>query len=532
MFKILVAEKIADTGMEILKKNADIDVKIGLSHDELLETIGDYDALIVRSATKVNKELLENGKNLKVVGRAGNGVDNIDLDTATKKGIIVVNTPESNNVSTAEHAIALLLSVCRNIPQAYHSTVHGKWQRSHYKGVELFGKTITILGLGRIGSIVAERLKAFGMKVMAYDPYISDERVAKLGIKKVNSIEEVMKLSDFITIHLPKSEETIGIIGEKELSMAKRNLRIVNCARGGLVDEKALCKALEEGWIAGAALDVFVNEPKEGAKGGNFESPLLKYENVVVTPHLGASTVEAQNNVGTAIANQVLAALEGNIVDAVNLPSLNIKDTDYIAPYIRLSETLGKLYYSSQKDAIDSVEITYSGDISREQTKLLTLSFLKGLLEPVVKERVNFVNVELLARNRGIKVTESIKNQVDYYSNLISAKIISKGKEITFAGTIFGKEEPRIVDFAGYEIDLAPTEYMLAIEHINQPGVIGQIGTILGKYNVNIETMRVSKNRKGENSIMILSIDQTIQKETADEIKKVPGVLTAKQIKL
>lgn len=318
--KVLVAEKISDQGLDILKKNVETDIKTGLTQEEVMDIIDQYDALIVRSATKVTKEMLQKGKNLKVVGRAGTGVDNIDINTATELGITVVNTPASNNVSAAEHTIGLMLACARNIQQAGVCIKNGKWERNRFKGVELFNKTVAILGLGRIGSLVAERLKAFGMHVIGFDPYVKDDRFEKMNVERVSTIDEVMERADFITIHLPKTEDTVGIIGEKELKKAKKTLRIVNCARGGLIDETALYNALKNNQIAGAAIDVLVKEPKEGTDDKLNRSPLLDLDNLVITPHLGASTVEAQNNVGTAIAQKIVDVLNGKSVETVNCP--------------------------------------------------------------------------------------------------------------------------------------------------------------------------------------------------------------------
>ncbi|MDD3839790.1 MAG: phosphoglycerate dehydrogenase [Clostridia bacterium] len=527
--KILVTEKIADTGLEMLKEKFDTDIKQGMSKDQLLDCIGDYDALIVRSGTNVTEDIIEKASKLKVIGRAGIGVDNIDLKAATHKGIIVVNTPQSNNISTAEHAVALLLCAARKIPQADRSLRHKKWNRGQFKGIEINGKTVAILGLGRIGSIVASRIKCFGVEVIGYDPYISEARFKKLGVEKVDSIDEIMQRADFISLHLPKTEETLGIIGEKELEKAKKNLIIVNCARGGLVDEKALCEALEQEKIAGAALDGYENEPKGGEK--NFDNPLLKLDNVVLTPHLGASTKEAQENVGVAVAQQVIKSLEGKFVNAVNLPDLAIKDTDEMAHYIRLGEILGKLYYQTEKDPVEKVEILYSGEISEKQTKVITLSYLIGLLEPILKERVNFVNIENLISQRGIEVVESVKYNIDYYTNLVSVKVKNKKSEVTFAGTVFGRKEIRIVNLAGFDVDIVPTKYMLAIQNKDTPGVIGQIGTILGVCKTNIATMKVSRNEKEGTAIMIVNVDHEVSKETIELIKNVPGVIEARQLK-
>lgn len=530
--KVLVTEKISEYGLKILKENVDLDVKTGLSQKEIIDIIDQYDALIVRSATKVNKEILERGANLKVIGRAGNGVDNIDLATATKLGIMVVNTPESNNISTAEHAIALLFALARNIPQANESLRTGKWERSLFKGVELYGKVVTVLGLGRIGSIVASRLKDFGMCVIGYDPYISEKRFEKMGIEKITSMDEVMKRSDFITIHLPKTEETIGIIGEKELNNAKKNLRLINCARGGLIDEVALYHALKNKTIAGAAIDVFTQEPKEGLEIKEFKHPLLELNNVIATPHLGASTTEAQINVGIAISEQVVHALQGKLVSAVNMPNLQIKDMKKLAPYLDLVHKLGMIYYQIEKSPIERIEITYSGEFIREDMRLITLYCLTGLLEPVLKGKVNLINIEMIVKSRGIDIIESLSHQIEYYTNLVSVKIKNKENEVTLAGTIYGKEEPRIVDFMGHKVDFIPASYNLMIKNIDKPGIIGQIGTILGGIGVNIATMKASRNLHDDYALMIINIDSEISKATIKMIQNVDGVQKVNMISL
>ncbi|WP_129722567.1 phosphoglycerate dehydrogenase [Xylanivirga thermophila] len=526
--KVLVAEKIAQSGIDLLKDQFDVDIKTDLTPDSLLECIGDYDAIIVRSATKVTKEVLDRGVNLKVVGRAGNGVDNIDLEAATLKGIIVVNTPTSNNISTAEHTIALMLALARKIPQANMSLKENRWDRGKYKGTELFGKTVAVMGLGRIGSIVATRLRAFGMKVIGYDPYINDERFEKIGVEKVTKVEEIMKRADFITLHLPKTDQTLGIIGKEELDMAKPNLMIVNCARGGLVDEEGLFDALKEKKIAGAAMDVYKTEPKDGS----FDHPFLQLDNIVLTPHLGASTMEAQENVGIAIAEQVSQALKGNIVSAVNLSGLRVHDMDILSPYLKMAEILGKLYYAIDDEPIKKVEITYSGDIIEQETKLITLSYLSGLLNGIVEERVNFVNAEFIVKNMGIEVVEGVTRKLEHYTNLVSLKIYTKKGCTTFAGTIFGKEEIRIVNFFGYDVDIVPTPHILVIKNIDKPGVIGQIGTIIGLSGINIASMKVSRIKGNEEALMILNVDNALSKENIKMMENVDGILKVCQINL
>ena len=525
--RIIVTEKIAEKGIEAIKESGfDLDVKLGITRDELLSIIKDYDAIIVRSVTKINEELYKAATNLKVVGRAGNGVDNIDMAGATKRGIIVVNTPEANTISAAEHTIGLLLSSCRNIPQANAMIKDKNWDRSGFGGVELNQKTIGIVGLGRIGALVATRMQAFNMKVVAYDPYITDERFKKFGVEKKEALIDLMRESDFITVHTPKTEETMSMIGEEEFKAAKRGVRVVNCARGGIIDEDALAKALNEGIVATAALDVLVNEP-------NTTSPLLDFKNTVITPHLGADTVEAQENVGITIAHEVISALKGDMVpNAVNLPTIQKYELDTLRPYLSLGEVLGKLYHQLQKTAVKGVEVIYSGEVAKHETSVITLAILKGLFEPVLKERVNYVNAGLIAENRGITVVESKKHEVDNYLNQIDVNIITKENTFTISGAVFGKGEPRIVAVNGYQFDVIPTLYMLVAENIDKPGMIGQIGTILGVSKVNIATMQVSRNLQGERAMMFLTVDSEVAQDSLKLLSNVEGILNVMMVKL
>lgn len=533
--KVLISEKIAEEGIKIINKTAQADAKYGLTREQLLEIIPEYDAIIVRSATQVDAELIEKGINLKVIGRAGTGVDNVDINTATKKGIIVVNTPEGNSNAAAELTIGMIFSACRKIPQAYMSCKNDDFRRGRFKGVELEGKTLGIIGLGRIGSIVASRLKAFNMKVLAYDPYISEDRLSKIGAERCETIEELLKESDIVTLHMPKIEGTVNLIDEKRINIMKRDAVIINCARGGLIDEKALYNALKEGRLLAAGLDVLEKEPNFEDKPGeqNYNNPLLELDNVIFTPHLGASTLEAQYNVGIMVAQQVSAALQGEIVSAVNLPSLRVKDVNEIRPYIELAEKMGKIYFQVEKNPVEKIEMLYSGDIAEKETKIITLAFLKGFLEPIIEdEQINFVNVEMLIKSRGIKVIESKSKTSERFTSLVSAKLITKEKALSLGGTVFGRDEMRLVDFFGYHVDYEPdTPYAVAIQNLDKPGIIGGIGTILGQENVNIASMRLSRNRKGEKAEAFLGIDNEISDEVLDKIRQVNGILKASLIK-
>lgn len=525
--KIIVTEHMAQEGIEYLRNlDFEVDNMPDINTAELLDIIENYDGLIVRSVTKVNDELLKRAKKLKAVGRAGNGVDNIDLEAATRSGVIVLNTPESNTVSTAEHTIALLLSACRNIPQADAHIKSGEWNRNLFRGVELNGKTLGIVGLGRIGSMVATRMQAFGMNIIAYDPYIKDIHFEKLGVEKMNSIENLMKKSEFITVHTPKTKETVGIISENEFNIAKKGLVVVNCARGGIIDEMALYNALNQGIVRSCGIDVLVSEP-------NPDSPLLELGNVVFTPHLGADTHEAQINVGVTVAKELANALNGEVVaTAVNMPTIKKSEFEAIKLYMNLAEKLGKLYYQLEKNAIEKITINYIGDVTKLETEAVTLAFLKGLFEPVLGESINYINARYITLQRAIEVVESKQNQHENYTNLIEVKIETSEKTMFFAGTVLGKKGIRIVHVNGFDFEVEPTEYMLLAENLDKPGMIGKIGLELGESNVNINTMKVSQNEMLGNAMMILNVDTIIDEKTICKIEKLDGITKASFISL
>jgi D-3-phosphoglycerate dehydrogenase len=532
--KIIITERIAEEGIEFLKeKGFEVDTRFGISHDELLAIIENYDAIIVRSVTKVNAELVERATNLKVAGRAGNGIDNIDVKACTKKGVIVVNTPESNIMAAAELAIGLAYAVFRNIPQANAAARKGDFRRNRFLGNELDGKTAGIIGLGRIGSIVAKKLKGSNMKVVAYDPYITDEKFKMCGVEKCETLEDLLVQSDLITLHTPKTAETYGIIGEKELKKCKKGVRIVNAARGGLVNERALYNALKQGRVAGAGIDVLDPEPNYDRRPEeqDYKNALLEFDNVVVTPHLGASTEEANFNVGTAVTKLVAEALSGEMVAAVNMPPMQIADLNGLRPYISLAEMLGKIYYQAEKETVQKIEIIYSGDLADKETKVFSLSVLKGFLDPIIKEKVNYVNAELMLNNMGIQMIESKSSHLDKYTNLITVKFITKSRPLSVSGTIFAREEMRIVDFFGYKLDFEPSPYVLAIQNIDKPGIIGRIGSELGAQNINIAAMQWSRNRKGEKAVSFVSVDQEVGEDVLQRLSEIDGVLKATMIK-
>lgn len=532
--RIIITEKLNEDAVNYLKNQGfDVDVKMGLSHEQLLDIIDQYDAIIVRSATKVNAEIIEKAANLKVVGRAGNGIDNIDVELCTKKGIIVCNTPESNIMAAAEMAVALAFSIFRNIPQAYMAAKNKDFRRNRFIGNEVDGKTAGIIGFGRIGAIVATKLKGCNMRVIAYDPFVADEKYKMYGVEKCETLEGLLKQSDLITIHTPKIQGTSGMIGAKELALCKKGVRIVNAARGGIVNEKALYDAIVSGHVAAAAIDVLDPEPKydKSPEEQTYANPLLELENVVVTPHLGASTHEANYNVGIAIAELISNALKGEVVAAVNMPPLKVDDLGEIKPYLELAEILGQIYYQAEKDTVQKIEIIYSGDLAAMDTRVISLSVLKGFLSPVIKEKVNYVNAELMLHNMGIELIESKRSQLDKYTNLITVKFTTKSKQLSVSGTVFAKDEIRIVDFFGYKLDFDPTPYVVAIQNIDKPGIIGKIGTILGENNINIAAMQWSRNRKGDKAVSFVSVDCEVSEEILNKLRQIDGVLKATMMK-
>ena len=473
----------------------------------------------MRSVTQVDEELVARAKKLKVVGRAGNGIDNIDVDVCTRYGIVVANTPDSNTISAAEQTISLLLSSIRNTAWANNYLKSGIWDRKPFRGVELYGKTVGIVGLGRIGSMVATRLKAFNMRVIAYDPYISDERFERYGAEKIETLEELVKQSDFITVHTPRNEETMYMIDEEVLKYAKDGVRLVNCARGGIIKEEAIRKGLESKKIASVGLDVFEKEPA-------IENPLFKFDNVVCTPHLGADTFEAQKRVGENIAEQVIKALKGEIVpNVVNLPTMLGEELEYLKPYIKLAEKMGSIYYQLGKSRINRIELTYSGPITKNETEMLTIAFLKGLLEPVMYGQVNFVNARLLAEERGIRIYERKQDQSPKrYKNLVSAKIINQGHELEIEGTLSRSRNPQLVEINGYETESTLEGYMIIVENEDRPRVIGPFATALGDEGVNIAGMKVARKNKGEIAIMLINIDNKVEDEVLKKLGKLDGI--------
>jgi D-3-phosphoglycerate dehydrogenase len=527
MFKILVSDPLAQEGVEILEKEKEfqVDVKHKLPPEELKKIIKDYDALLVRSETKVTKDIIEEATNLKVIGRAGVGLDNVDLETASKRGIIVMNTPGGNTISTAEHTMSLILALSRNIPQADASTKRGEWERKKFMGVELYGKVLGIIGLGRIGSEVSKRASAFGMKVIAYDPFLSLEKAKELAVESVE-LNDIYKRSDYITVHTPLTEDTKHVIDRKAIESMKEDVRIINCARGGIVDEEALLEAIKNNKVAGAALDVYEKEPPK-------DSLLLKCEKIVLTPHLGASTEEAQVNVAIEIANSARDALLGcGIRNAVNVPCLDAELYKMLQPYVVLGEKLGLLAAQIVSGRILQINIKYSGDVAKYTVSPITVAIVKGGLMPILQETVNYVNSLIVAKERGIKVNESKTTELEEYTSLITVEVKTDKGCAYVEGTLFTKRDPRIVKIDEFHVDAIPQGYMIVAHNIDVPGIIGQIGTILGKNNINIAAMTFGREKPGGKTLSVLNVDSEVPEKVLEEMRRVKNILDAKLIKL
>ena len=521
--KVLVSERLSGAGIERLREHVQVDERVGLSPEELREIIGEYDALIVRSATKVDAALLERAENLKVIGRAGIGLDNVDVEAATRHGILVVNAPQSNVLSAAEHTMALLLAQARNIPQAHEALRAGAWEREKFSGIELHGKTLGIVGLGRVGTLVAQRASAFGMRLVAYDPYVAPARAGQMGVELCDTVAEVCRRADFITIHLPKTAETEGIIGDAELDEVRPGVRIVNTARGGLIDEDALVRALKDGRVAGAAVDVFVGEPVT-------EHQLFELPNVVVTPHLGASTAEAQDKAGLAIAEQILLAARGEFVPyAVNV-DVGADIPEAVRPYLGLADRLGRIAVALAGTGIEALRFEYHGGIADHDTRALTLAGLKGAFSSVMHEPVTFVNAPLLAKERGISVEESKSSQALDYVNLVEVRAECQGETVSVAGVLVGKDTERLVRIYGYDLDMAFAPIMAFFRYDDRPGIVGVVGSLLGEAGVNIANMQVARRDQGGEALMGLAVDSPIPDDVLEKITEQASLRDARLI--
>ncbi|MFA9399990.1 MAG: phosphoglycerate dehydrogenase [Acidobacteriota bacterium] len=526
--KVLVKEKIADSGVDLLREQFDVDLGLEMTDEQLAEQIGDYDAILIRSATKLTPELIGRADRMKVIGRAGTGVDNVDIPAATKRGIIVANAPESNSVAAAEHALALALALFRNVPQAHGSLVDGRWDRAKYKGSELYGKTLGVIGFGRIGQLVAKRAQAFEMEVLAFDKFVSAERFRDLGVEGVESEEEVYQRADLLTIHLPKTPETVNWIDAEAIAAMKPGMRIVNCARGELVDLEALIDGLESGQVAGAALDVFPDEPFT-------EHPVFARDDVVVTPHLGASTAEAQDRAGTDTAAQVTAALTGGVVtNAVNIPAVSPAVMEVLAPYVPLCKTLGQLAIGLVPGIIEGgVEVEFRGAIADNDTRLLGIAVQAGLLAGHTEEAVNLVNAPHMAEERGIEISEIKDSSAEEFTDLVRVTVQSGGETVSVAGTTVGpRNAPYLVSIWGDSFYLPFAEHMAVFRYTDRPGMIGRVGSAFGEQGVNIGSAAVGAEADSDQAVMVVTSDAEVTPSTIEAIKELDGFAAGYAIEL
>lgn len=522
--KVLVADEISKRGIDMLKEQGyEVDVRLGLKEDELAKAIKDYEVLLVRSSTKATRKVIEAGKKLKLIGRAGIGVDNIDVDAATERGVLVMNAPSGNVISTAELTIGLIFALARRIPQADASVKKGEWKRKELKGVQIQGKTLGIVGLGRVGAEVAKRAAALGMTVIAYDPMVSPEVGVKLHVRLV-TLDRLLTESDIVTFHTPLTPQTKNMIGKEELAKMKKTAFLINCARGGVVNEDALYEALSTGRIAGAALDVFVNEPPTGSK-------LLSLNNVVLTPHLGATTAEAQEEVGSEIAEQVIAYFRDNIIkNAVNMPA---KLDPELVPFMPLAEKLGTFVSQLARCSAGKVEIQCMGELARKDPSIISASVVTGLFKPFSEEfNVNYINALAIAKARGVEVVTSSSDEAGRYANLIRVSLHTNGDHVSTAGTLTPDKGPRIVEVNGSPVDIVPEGYFLLISHTDKPGMIGKVGTVLGDDNINIASMEVARAQARGPAMMILELDEDLPTKTLRKVREIPDLRSAISIKL
>ena len=521
--RVLIRERIADSGIELLRRRFSVEVDFD---GDLGARLSGVDALIVRSATRVTEDLLGRAEQLKVIGRAGVGVDNVDVDAATKRGIVVVNAPQSTIVSAAEHTIGLMLALARSIPQAHTAVKEGRWERARFAGVELAEKTLGLVGFGRIGQQVTRRARGLAMSVLVYDPFVAPERIRELGAWHARTLDDVLAGADFISLHTTLTPETRGMIGAPELARMKDGVRVVNVGRGELVDEDALVEALRSGKVAGAALDVFSHEPYTGA--------LLELDTVIVTPHLGASTREAQDRAGVIVAEQVAAALEGRVAsNAVNVPAVPPEELEFLGPFLPLATKLGELAYELAGANVTRLEFVHLGELAEHDARLLTVAALNGAFRGRVEEPVNFVNAPVVARERGIEVREESSRASPDFTSLMQVTAITAERSVVVSGTTIGSDHrPRLIGALGYEIEIELEPYMVFLENADRPGRIGRVGTILGEEGVNIATMAVSRNRPGGNALMALTLDTPLEPQHVARLQAEPDVLSVRYIRL
>ncbi|AXM90021.1 phosphoglycerate dehydrogenase [Anoxybacillus ayderensis] len=524
MVRILVSDAMSEEGLAPLLADPTIEV-VQKKVSEVENELDTFDALLVRSATKVTEQLLQNMPNLKIVGRAGVGVDNIDVDAATRYGVVVINAPNGNTISTAEHTFAMMASLVRRIPQAHISVKSREWNRSAFVGVELFGKHLGIIGFGRIGSEVAKRARAFGMHVHVYDPFLTKARAEKIGVD-VCTLDELLAQADIITVHTPLTKETKGLLGPKNLAKTKKGVYLINCARGGIIDEQALVSFLENGHVAGVALDVFEQEPPG-------DHPLLSFDNVIVTPHLGASTIEAQVNVATQVAEEVLKFLQGKpVTSSINLPTLSKDVYEKIQAFYTLARKMGIVASQYMSEPVQEIAITYSGSVADLETTFITRSLLAGFLKPRVASTVNEVNAAMIAKERGIAFSEKFSANGNDYNNSITLTVYGENKTFTMKGTHIAHYGDRIVHFNGFAIDFAPEGHLLYIQHHDKPGMIGKVGNILGDHQVNIATMQVGRQQAGGKAIMMLSLDKPLDDALVEILEKIDDIDVVKRLEV
>ncbi|WP_046468091.1 phosphoglycerate dehydrogenase [Allosalinactinospora lopnorensis] len=522
---VLVAEELSPAGIALLEEDFEVRRVDGADRSQLLPALAGVDALIVRSATKVDAEALAAASNLQVVARAGVGLDNVDVDAATKAGVLVVNAPTSNIVSAAEQAINLLLASSRNTAPAHNALIKGEWKRSKYTGVELYDKTVGIVGLGRIGALVAQRLAAFETRIIAYDPFVQPSRAAQMGVEMV-SLDELLRSSDFISIHLPKNKDTVGLIGDEALRKVKPNVRVINAARGGILDEDALYRALKEGRVGGAGIDVWAKEPCT-------DSPLFEFESVVVAPHLGASTEEAQEKAGTQVARSVKLALSGEFVpDAVNVQGGAVAED--VKPALPLTEKLGRIFTSLARGVASRVEVEVRGEIVAHDVKVLELAALKGVFLDVTEETVTFVNAPLLAKERGVEVTMTTSDDNSDWRNLVTVRgILPDGQRVSVSGTLTGpRHYEKLVEINGYDMEIGLSEHMAFFSYDDRPGIVGKVGALLGEAQINIAGMQVSRDQQGGKALITLTVDSAIPDDTLEEISKEIKSVSTRQVDL
>ncbi|MEW5821223.1 MAG: phosphoglycerate dehydrogenase [Cyanobacteriota bacterium] len=528
-WKVLVTDKINEIAVDILKDSCDVDYKPVLSHEELLDIIHDYDGLMIRSASKVSKDVIAKATKLKIVGRAGVGVDNVDIVDATDRGIVVINSPEGNTVAAAEHTIAIMLSMARHIPKADATIKEGKWERSKLTGTEVYKKTLGVIGLGKIGTRVAKVAKSLGMNVIVHDPFVTQEQVSQIGACYAKSLDEIWPNADFITLHLPKTRETIHLVNRNTLNRMKKGVKIINCARGGIIDESALAEAIKSGQVAMAAIDVFEEEPVKN-------SPLLELgDKVVLTPHLGASTEEAQINVAVDVAEQIRDMAMGRPVkSAVNIPSLKPETLEPVKHYMRLAENLGALIRQITSGATKSIEVIACGDLADLDISPLSIAVTKGALS-CSTEGVNYVNAPIIAKRKNIHVTESKTTDSGYYIGILKVRINTEDEDNIVSGTVIGGDIQKILRIDGYLTDIEPAHHMLMLPHHDKPGMIAKVATVLGRENINISMMQVGRKDRaqaGGESCMILNVDEPVDKKILHELSQIDGIYNAKTVNL